>query len=625
MKKSNKSSASKSSEGGVGRRNFLKNAAGGAMAAGAAALVAKPVASAAEAAATEPSPVVQVNSNQKYGSDFMVDVLKYLGVEYCAANTSANFLGLHESIINYGGNQGPEWLTACHEEHSVAMAQGYFKIEGKPMMILADATVGLMHASMAVYNSYADRVPVLLFLGNKLDVTERGGFTGGAHAAQDPAGLVRDFTKWDDSPVSLQHFAESAVRAYQIAMTPPQEPVAILVESVLADGVAPEGLRIPKLTLNAPPAGDATAVKEAARMLVEAENPLIVAGRVARTPEGIDLLVELADALQAQVWDQRQRMNFPTNNPLFTQRDSGADVILALDVRDHYALGHRGNAKTDARTIGISPVILNHKAVYGEIGRYAEADLSIPADPQATLPALIEEVKRLTTGDRRRVFEERGASHRATHLRVKEQARREAAVGWNSIPISTARLSAEMWNVMKDEDWSLVGKDSWISFWPTRLWDFTKPYHFIGEQGASGIGYAAPAAVGAALANKKYGRISVNIQCDGDLNYVSSVLWTAVHHQIPLLEVMHNNRGWHQEVMGLTRTCANRNRGIENAHIGTTLIEPHIDYAGLARSYGMYAEGPIENANDLGPALRRGIQRIKAGEPALIDVVTQPR
>ncbi len=555
----------------------------------------------------------------------MVDVLKSLDVEYCAANTSANFLGLHESIINYGGNQGPEWLTACHEEHSVAMAQGYFKVEGKPMMILADATVGLMHASMAVYNAYGDRVPVLLFLGNMLDATERGGFTAGAHAAQDPAGLVRDFTKWDDSPVSLQHFAESTVRAYQIAMTPPTEPVAIIVEEALADGLAPQGLRIPKLTRNAPPAGEAAAVREAARMLVAAENPLIVAGRVARDSEGIDLLVELAEALQAQVWDQRQRMNFPTRNPLFTQADSGADVILALDVRDHYGLGHRANVKTAARTIDISPVMLSHKAVYGEIGRYAEADLSIPADPQATLPALIEEVRRLSTGDRRRVFAERGARHAAAHAAALEQARREAAVGWNSTPISTARLAAEMWAVMKNEDWSLVGKDSWISFWPTRLWNFSKPYHFIGEQGASGIGYAAPAAVGAALANKKYGRLSVNIQHDGDLNYVPSVLWTAVHHQIPLLEVMHNNRGWHQEVMNLTRVCANRNRGIENAHIGTTLIEPHIDYAALAKSYGMYAEGPIENPNDLGPALRRGVQRIKAGEPALIDAVTQPR
>ena len=615
----------KSRERAVGRRNFLKNAAGGAVAAGAAALGAKPAAAEAASAAAGPPPVVQASSSEKWGSDFMVDVLKSLDIEYCAANTSANFLGLHESIINYGGNQGPEWLTACHEEHSVAMAQGYFKVEGKPMMILADATVGLMHASMAVYNSYGDRVPVLLFLGNKLDATERGGFTAGAHAAQDPAGLVRDFTKWDDSPVSLEHFAESTVRAYQIAMTPPMEPVAIIVEQELADGLAPQGLRIPKLTRNAPPAGEAAAVREAARMLVAAENPLIVAGRVARNSEGIDLLVELAEALQAQVWDQRQRMNFPTYNPLFTQADSGADVILALDVRDHYGLGHRGNVKTGARTIDISPVVLSHKAVYGEIGRYAEADLSIPADPQATLPALIEEVRRLSTGDRRRVFEERGARHAAAHASALEQARREAAVGWNSTPISTARLAAEMWAVMKNEDWSLVGKDSWISFWPTRLWNFSKPYHFIGEQGASGIGYAAPAAVGAALANKKYGRVSVNIQCDGDLNYVSSVLWTAVHHQIPLLEVMHNNRGWHQEVMNLTRTCANRNRGIENAHIGTTLIEPHIDYAALAKAYGMYAEGPIENPNDLGPALRRGVQRIKAGEPALIDAVTQPR
>ena len=170
-----------------------------------------------------------------------------------------------------------------------------------------------------------------------------------------------------------------------------------------------------------------------------------------------------------------------------------------------------------------------------------------------------------------------------------------------------------------------MGKDDWISFWPTRLWDFSKHYHYIGEQGAMGVGYGAPASIGAALANKKYGRLTVNVQPDGDLNVAPSVLWTAAHHRIPILQVMHNNRAYHQEIMGIQRACNMNNRGIDRAHIGTTITDPNIDYGMLARAYGLFGEGPITDPRELGPAIKRGIERVKKGEPALIDVVTQPR
>ena len=232
----------------------------------------------------------------------MVDVLKTLDIEYCAANPGSSFRGLQESFINYGGNKSPEWLTCCHEESSAAMAHGYAKIEGKPMMIMAHGTVGLQHASMAIYNAYADRVPMYIILGNILDVNYRRGNAEWVHSVQDAASMVRDYIKWDDTPVTLGHFAESAVRAYKIAMTPPYEPVVIVADGALQEEpVTEKNLRIPKLVMSAPPQGDTAAVQEAARMLVAAENPVIVAGRAARTPKGIELLVELAETLQAPV------------------------------------------------------------------------------------------------------------------------------------------------------------------------------------------------------------------------------------------------------------------------------------------------------------------------------------
>jgi len=627
----------------VGRRGFLKRAA-----AGGAGLAATAPIALAQQAALKPATgsAAEVTSSVRPGSDFMVDVFKTLGIEYIAANPGSSFRGLQESFINYGKNTSPEWLTCCHEESSVAMAHGYAKIEGKPMMIMAHGTVGLQHASMAIYNAFCDRVPVYIVLGNILDVNYRRGNPEWVHSVQDAAAMVRDYTKWDDMPVSLSHFAESAVRAYNISMTPPYEPVVLVADGTLQEEpVTEKNLRIPKLVMSAPPQGDSGAVAEAAKALAAAENPVIVAGRVARTPRGVELLVELAEVLQARVQDQRMRMNFPSAHPLYghpgaviaSPNLSDHDVILALEAQDLWGITHKMTGfnkfgmeshptiKPGAKVITVSAIDLNHKSNYQDFGRYVEADLAITGDPEATLPELIEAVKKLITPDRRRALQERGVKIAAENQAGRARNRELAALAWDASPITTARLSAELWAQIKNEDWSLVSNDRFVSSWPTRLWNFSKPYHYIGAQGGSGIGYQLPASVGAALANKKHGRLTVNIQCDGDLNYAPGVLWTAAHHQIPMLNVMHNNRAYHEERMYLTLLGAKYDRDLGRSDIGTALNGPDIDYASIAKGYGLYAEGPISDPKDLGPALKRAIARVKAGEPALLDVVTQPR
>ena len=631
------------SRGSVGRRGFLKKAA-----AGAAAIVAAP----AVADATQqnqqgdPAPArTDVYTTDRPGSDFMADVLKSLDFEYVAANPGSTFRGIHESFINYGHNKNPELLTCCHEESSVAMAHGYAKIEGKPMLVMAHGTVGLQHASMAIYNAYADRVPVYVLLGNIADVAFRRSDVEWTHAVQDAAAMVRDYTKWDDAPVTLAHFAESAVRAYKVGMTPPYAPVVIVADAVMQEeGIPPADrgrLRVPKLSATTPPAADAGAVAEVARMLVAADSPVIMAGRAARTPKGIALLVELAELVQAPVNDGHQftlRMNFPTRHPLKGAGVvAGADLLLALEIPDLFQATHastplnrlgmesRPTMKAGARIVTISSSDLLTKNNYQDAGRYTEADLAIPADAEATLPQLIEACRKLITPERRRAMDARGSKLAETSKQLRESALEQAAWGWDASPISTARLSAELWNLVKDEDWSLVSDTSFISNWPLKLWDFTKHYQFIGWSGGYGIGYGAPAAVGAALANRKHGRLSINIQCDGDMNYAPAVLWTAAHHRIPLLTVMHNNRAYHQERMYITAMAARANRDVSRAHIGNELADPFIDYASLAKAYGVHGQGPIQNPNDLGPALKRAIDIVKRGEPALVDVITQPR
>jgi acetolactate synthase I/II/III large subunit len=635
---------SKSKTGGVDRRKFLKTAAVG----GAAALIAGSGAARAQqslapqqAAKLPPVPrpdpaptgeIEVISILDRSGSDFMVDVIKSLNFEFVASNPGSSFRGIQESLINYGGNKNPEFITCMHEESAVHMAQGYAQVEGRPMLVIAHSTVGLQHASMGIYDSWVGRAPVVIMIGNTFDAADRRPGVEWNHSAQDAAAMVRDFTKWDDAPVSLTAFAESTVRAYRIAMTPPREPVVIVLDSSLMEGPIPKDrpLRIPKLTLDGPPVGDAGSVMETAKLLVAAENPVIIAGDCVHSDAGMQNLIELAEALQIPVIDQGG--NLPSRHPL---NQSGgrnlipdADVILGLEVGDFWAAVHasrdtlprtsRPNTRAGAKLISISALELFIKSNYQDFQRFQEFDIAMAADPEATLQPLTEAVKRLITDDRRRLFQERGAKYAAAKQQAFERARQQMTLAWDSSPISIPRLSAEVWNVIKDEDWA-----GGLYFDHT-LWNYDKHYrHYHGASG-EGAGDKAPLAIGAALAHRKHGRLYVNLQKDGDLMYAPGVLWTAAHHRIPLLNVMYNNRAYHTETMHIQRMANRHQRGIENAGIGTEITNPNIDFAKVAQGLGWYAEGPITNPKDIGPALKRALAVVKRGEPALLDTVVQP-
>lgn len=574
------------------------------------------------------------------GGDFMVDILKSLKIQYVAANPASSFRGIHEAILNYANNQEPEFLTCMHEESSVGMCHGYAKAAGRPIMILAHSTVGLQHASMAIYNAWCDRVPVIVVIGNIRDATLRRPGIEWSHTAQDPVAIVRDFVKWDDQPASLQHFAESLVRAYNIATTPPMGPVVLVADMDLQETPLSEhpGLRIPKLNVVAPPQGDKDAIAEAAKMLVAAEKPAIVVDKLARTPNGMNLLVQLAELLGAPVVDQGGRMNFPNSHPLSQYDRSGAvlraaDLLLALEVGDRWGTVNEQldneertvTPRSRAKVVSIGSADLYLKSNFQDFQRYAETHLSITGDGEATLPALIEAVRVLMDDGMRRRSTARIEEQRVAKAKARETTLAAAAVAWDASPISTARMCSEIWEQIKTEDWSMVADDRWVSYWPRRLWTFDKHDQFIGNAGGYGVGYGLPAAVGAALAYRDKKKLVVNIQCDGDLLYAPGALWTAVHHKIPLLTVMHNNRAYHQEMMHVQRMATRHNRGVDRAHIGTTMREPFVSFSKLADSLGMWAEGPVSDPAQLAGALKRAIKVVKSGMPALIDVITQPR
>src|SRR5665213_617383 len=454
----------------VGRRGFLKGAAG------AAALVAstgKPVAAQQPETARngtapittqekDPATNVEVLTADRPGSDFMVDVIKALGFEYIFANPGSSFRGLHESVVNYGGNKMPEFITCCHEESSVGMGHGYSKIEGKPVCVLAHGTVGLQHASMAIYNAYVDRAPVFMIIGNTLDAETRRPGVEWAHSVQDAGILVRDFTKFDDCPLSLQHFAESAVRAYKFATTPPTMPVLLVADGDLQETPMKPGEKphMPKMTWDAPPQGDTGAVMETARMLVNAESPVIIADRCARTPAGLKNLTELADTLQCAVINQYGRMNFPSRHPLNQTERAGAairdaDVILGLEVwdfwgtvnnfRDQLHRTSRPITKANAKMIAISATDLNTRSNYQDFQRFPDLDVSMAADSEATLPALIEACRKLITTDRKSALEARRKKLGELAKEAHDKMLVDASYAWDASPISTARMAMELY------------------------------------------------------------------------------------------------------------------------------------------------------------------------------------
>jgi thiamine pyrophosphate-dependent acetolactate synthase large subunit-like protein len=438
------------------------------------------------------------------GADFMVDVLKSLKLPYIFANPGSSFRGLQESVINYGENRAPEFLTCMHEESSVAMAHGYAKAAGMPAAVFVHGTVGTQHAAMALYNAWCDRVPVITVLGNTVNAVTRRPLFDWVHSAQDPAAIIRDFTKWDDQPASYQHFAESMVRAYKVATTPPMGPVALVADTDLQETELRDrgSLTIPIYSPTIPPQGDSGAVREVARLLVEAERPVIVADRLARTPAGLTRLVELAELLNVPVVDQANRANFPNMHYLSQtvqarQLIGNADVILGLEVADFWGVvndyvdnvehttSSRVSKGVKLISIGVQDLFL--RSNYQDFERFKAVDLSIAGDGEATLPLLIEAVKSQLSTTRQSALAARADTFKKSHAAAFEKARIDAAYAWDASPISSARLAMELWQQIKTEDWVMVSP--YPVPWIRRLWNFDQYHRMNGNSGGEGVGY----------------------------------------------------------------------------------------------------------------------------------------
>jgi len=579
-----------------------------------------------------------------YGSDLVIDLLRAVGIEYVALNPGATYRGLHDSLVNYGGNRAPELILTTHEEIAVAMAHGYAKARGAPMAAVVHDIVGLQHASMAIFNAFCDRAPILV-LGatGPMDATRRRPWIDWIHTALVQGTQVRDYVKLDDQPASIAALPEAFLRAWRVARTQPMGPVYLCLDAGLQEQALERPIVLPDAMRFEPAAGphaDPRALDEAARRLAEAHFPVIVVESLGRRPEATGPLCRLAELLAAPLIDlaaeSQGRPSVPAEHPLdmTDARDEAireADVLLALDVSSFLSvLGETDRTTREIRLLNertqIIAVSLDDYAFRSWAHTFqslAPIDLPIAADAGLVLPALVAAVEERLTRDRAAAGRlARAERIQARHAALRAEARNGVTLERSARPLAPSVLAAEVWEVIKGEDWVLANGTG--KGWARRLWDW-RPERSYGGSGGAGLGYGLPAALGVALAHRGSGKVCVNLQADGDLLYVVSALYTAAHHRLPLLTVMFNNRTYGNDEAHQEAVAKARGRPVEQKVVGIRIDDPAPDFARIAQGFGVWAEGPIETAAAVGPALRRALRVVKdEGRPALVDVITRP-
>lgn len=580
----------------------------------------------------------------EYGSDIIVDLMKAYEIEYAALNPGATFRGLHDSIVNYGNNRMPQIILCNHEEIAVAVAQGYAKAKGRPMAAIVHDIVGLLHAAMPIYTAWLDRTPLLIMGGTgPMAVEKRRPWIDWIHTALVQGNAIRDYVKWDDQPSSLQGIVESFIRGYRIATTEPQGPIYLCFDAELQEQRLNAAVQIPDSRRYAPPSlaqADPAALQTAARWLAEAERPVVLVDYMGRNPEAVSSLVRLAETLALPVIDQGSRFNFPNTHPLDVKGAESdllkeADLVLALDVPHLQKAVTLTNSTTRSaspllrpgtRVIDISFNDFMVRSWIHELGRIQEVDLPIAADTSLAIPALADLLEAAVRDDQalqaRR--DERWKRLEGIRRSIRDRWLETAERVRDKRPISLPRLALDLWDVIRNEDWVLVNRN--LRDWPRRLWDWSgsSGVPYIGAHIGGGIGYGIGHSLGAALALGK-SRLCIDIQPDGDLLYTPSALWTAAHHRIPLLIVMYNNRSYYNDEEHQILIARERGRPVENAHIGQAMVDPPVDFAGMARSFGIEAWGPVEEPGELKPLLERAVRYVlREKKAALVDVVTQP-
>ncbi len=573
-------------------------------------------------------PVINEPVEMAWGSDYLAEVIRRLDLRYLTINPGASLRGLHDSLVNYLGNEDPQMLLCLHEDHVVSIAHGYAKVTGKPMGVVVHSNVGLMHASMGIYNAWCDRVPmVVIGATGPVDAAARRPWIDWIHTSRDQASLVRDFIKWDDQPASLAAAAESMVRATMIANTAPRGPVYLCLDVSLQEAPLDGSEILPEISNYAQPTcayPDPASVRHIAGLLSKARHPVILAGRVSRSEKSWRRRVQFAERIGATVLsDLKQAAAFPTDHPLhpaapaFFIGEEGieilrnADVVLSLDWID---LG--GTLKTAARQgtldaciVQCSPDQYSHNGWSMDHQGLAPVDTHLLCEPDTLIDALLH------LDEQEGVFVD--CSPKSAQASASSALQRTEPTA----SITLTVLAQELRRATEDIDVSLLRTPLG---WPGNAWHFRHPLDFLGKDGGAGLGSGPGMAVGGALGLVDSARLPLAVVGDGDFMMGVSAIWTAARYRIPLLFVVANNTSYfndelHQEKVARTRSRTTANKAVAQ-HIG----DPDIDIAGIARAQGAVGYGPVHTVGELAEVMVQAINDVQAGRVCVVDARIVP-
>ncbi len=554
-----------------------------------------------------------------YGSDAIAATLRALQIPYLALNPGASYRGLHDSLVNYLGNRAPRLLLCLHEESAVAIAHGYAKVTGRAMGAVLHSNVGLMHASMAIFNAWCDRIPVLL-LGatGPVDAARRRPWIDWIHTAADQGALVRDYTKWDNQPASLPAAVEALLRAMQMAQTPPCGPVYVNLDAALQEAPLaaipplPDPARYAPARALVPDPGQLDAL---AGRLTAARRPVVLMGRVAPTEAAWRDRVALAERLGARViTDLKMPAAFPTAHPLHAGPPGNflapgcaailqaADLILALDWYDLAGtLKQAGGADPmAAHVVNVSPDAIVHRGWSMDHQALPPADDYWLCAPDALVAPLLARIPS-------RAYSAPAAVPppvpppvapvaTAVSIRALADALNEVAAG-RSICLTRVPLG-----------------------WHGAYRDFAGPLDYLGLEGGGGVGAGPGITIGAALALRDTGRLPVAIMGDGDFLMGVTAIWTAAHYGLPCVILVANNRSFYNDEVHQERVARTRGRPVDNKWIGQRIDAPDIDLAAMARAQGAVALGPVHDLADLRPAIAAAFAAADGGAVCVVDV-----
>lgn len=562
-----------------------------------------------------------------WASDAIADMLRAMDIPYVLLNPGASFRGLHDSIVNHLGNEKPQMMVVLHEEHAVAIAHGYTKVTGKPLIAILHSNVGLMHGSMAIFDAWVDRVPVIV-LGatGPVDAHKRRPWIDWIHTAQDQAALVRHFTKWDCQPASIPSAQEALLRARQIATTAPQGPVYVCFDAALQESKLTERPTIPDpARYLAPPQARPSddIVAQAAALLSKASRPVILMGRVTRSEAAWAERIKLAETLNAEVLtDLRVGAAFPTDHPLHAAPSGAfltpnaqqvlreADVVLSLDWLDLSGTLKQawGDKPVGSKIIQVSVDHYSHNGWSMDHQGLPPVDVFMLCEPEPAVTLLNQQVRaRKTPAPAKRPL--------PVYPPVQPVP---GASGASNMMVST--LAATLKRAVGDQKVCLMRLP--LS-WSGEMWDFRHPLDFLGYDGGGGIGSGPGMSIGSALGLKGTDRLPVAVIGDGDYMMGVNALWTAANARIPMLVVVCNNRSFFNDEVHQERVARQRKRPIENRWIGQRISDPPPDLAMMARGQGLTGIGPVEDAGELEKILVDAIAAVKRGETVVVDVVVQ--